>query len=158
MRSTDDYEQLIMLLMPPGKAMPQEADAILRAIAKAMALGFSRLDNAVDDLLADIDPGGFSIGVSEIWFSLIGEQARQSGAQTTENDRESILHQLTVGETCTDILVEERFRLINGGPISIQFEPETQTIRVNTLTISDYKYFNDILPAHVAIVQDPNFG
>lgn len=150
--TVEDYADSIMALMPGGKAVPDEETSILRAIALAMADGFVRLHNASTELLADVDPGGFSLEAAEAWFNLVGDEARTGGLITAERYRESVLFKLTMGGTFTEDMVTQRLaqRDISTG---VLFIPALQKIRVG-YPVTRQWLLDDILPAHISLIYD----
>lgn len=152
--TVDDYADSIMALMPTGKAVSTEDSSTLRAIALAMAEGFVRLHHSGTDLLADLDPGGFSLEASEHWFNLVGDNARVVGIHTVERFRKSVLFKLTIGGTFTEDMVYSRLdQLPSDDLFTVQFKPDDQEILMGKID-TWREVFEDIIPAHISVKYD----
>lgn len=147
--NVEEYADQLIALLPPGKAFPTELDTTMRAICLAMADGLARVDEAANQLLKDVDPGGFTDeSVGEIWLDLVGEESVQPGLVTVEKQRESILHKLTAGGTPTDQLIVERLTLLGVG--QTQRSPTRQELGTNPAIGGNE--LEDILPAQVRVL------
>lgn len=154
--SVDDYADSIMALMPGGKSLSTEDSSTLRAIALAMAEGFVRLHHSSTELLADLDPGGFSLEASEYWFNLVGDNARIVGLNTAERFQDSVLFKLTLGGTFTESMVYSRMEQLDIWT-SVQFIADDQEIRMGQNAVWR-EMFEDIMPAHISITYDSSMA
>lgn len=146
--TVDEYADQLVALLPPGKAFPVELGSVMRSICLAMADGLARVDAAAEQLLKDVDPGGFTDNdIGELWLNLVGDEGHQDGEITPEKLHESVLHKLTAGGTPTAALISERVRLRGGD--QWQSDPATQVL--NTNAFASQSTFADILPAQVRL-------
>lgn len=93
--SSKDYARLIGQLLPPGQAWQRGADTVLAAFVEALAMEPARLDAAMHELLAELDPAQ-TLALLATWEGMCGlpDQCSQPG-ETVAERREAVVAKLS---------------------------------------------------------------
>ncbi|PMX16916.1 hypothetical protein C1Y18_25675 [Pseudomonas sp. MPR-R5A] len=94
--SEDDYKQQLQQLLPPGPAFDVELQTDIAALVAAFAPEFARIDAALDELQAELNPASVSQLLTD-WEEYLGipDVCVVPGSQTVAERRQAVLNKMS---------------------------------------------------------------
>ncbi|MFL1478270.1 putative phage tail protein [Pseudomonas grimontii] len=94
--SEDDYKQQLQQLLPPGPAFDVELQTDIAALVAAFAPEFARIDAALDELQAELNPASVSQLLTD-WEQYLGipDVCVVPGSQTVAERRQAVLNKMS---------------------------------------------------------------
>jgi len=94
--SEDDYKQQLQQLLPPGPAFDIELQPDIAALVAALAPEFWRIDVALDDLQAELNPASVTQLLTD-WEEYLGipDVCVVPGSQTVAERRQALLNKMS---------------------------------------------------------------
>ncbi|MDR6580040.1 putative phage tail protein [Pseudomonas extremaustralis] len=94
--SEDDYKQQLQQLLPPGPAFDVELQTDIAALVAAFAPEFVRIDAALDELQAELNPASVTQLLTD-WEEYLGipDVCVVPGSQTVAERRQAVLNKMS---------------------------------------------------------------